>query len=197
MADAVTRAGAIRIGISGWTYPPWRGAFYPKGLPQRCELAHASAAFRSIEINGTFYGMQTPSAFAHWADATPDGFVFAVKGPRFVTHMLRLRHVETPVANFIASGLLRLGAKLGPVLWQLPPTLRFDRALIGDFLALLPHDRTPRLTAGRRGCGRGRRAIRCAMATLPAGRLAGPRGAMCSCISTIPTSGGRPTMHRR
>jgi len=144
-----TRTGAIRIGISGWTYPPWRGAFYPKGLPQRCELAHASATFRSIEINGTFYGMQTPSAFAHWADATPDSFVFAVKGPRFVTHMLRLRNVKTPIANFIASGLLRLGAKLGPVLWQLPPTLRFDSVQIEDFLALLPHDTMAAAALGR------------------------------------------------
>jgi uncharacterized protein YecE (DUF72 family) len=145
-----TRTGSIRIGISGWTYASWRGTFYPPGLPQRCELAHASATFRSIEINGTFYGMQTPSAFAHWADATPDGFMFAVKGPRFVTHMLRLHNVETPVANFIASGLLRLGTKLGPVLWQLPPTLRFDPVQIEDFLALLPHDTTAASALGRR-----------------------------------------------
>jgi uncharacterized protein YecE (DUF72 family) len=150
MADVTIRTGAIRIGISGWTYPPWRGAFYPKGLAQRCELAHASATFRSIEINGTFYGMQTPTAFTQWADATPDDFVFAVKGPRFVTHMLRLRNVATPIANFIASGLLRLGTKLGPILWQLPPTLGFDPVHIEDFLAQLPHDTTAAAALGRR-----------------------------------------------
>jgi uncharacterized protein YecE (DUF72 family) len=134
------RQGDVRIGISGWTYAPWRGAFYPKGLPQKSELAHASAVFRSIEINGTFYGLQTPSAFARWADETPDDFVFAVKAPRFITHMKRLRDASLPLANFLASGVLRLGGKLGPVLWQLPPSLRFDECVLADFLALLPAD---------------------------------------------------------
>ena len=143
------RVGNIRIGISGWTYPPWRGSFYPKGLPQRCELAHASSTFRSIEINGTFYGMQTPRVFGTWADATPEDFVFTVKAPRFITHVRRLRDVATPVANFIASGVLRLGSKLGPILWQLPPTLRFDPEVIEAFLALLPHDTEEAAARGR------------------------------------------------
>lgn len=132
--------GEIRIGISGWTYKPWRGSFYPKGLAQKRELAHAATVFPSIEINGTFYGMQTPDVFARWADETPEDFVFAVKAPRFITHMRRLRDPATPLANFLASGLLRLGPKLGPILWQLPPSLRFEPELIDGFLALLPRD---------------------------------------------------------
>jgi uncharacterized protein YecE (DUF72 family) len=143
------RRGNIRIGISGWTYPPWRGSFYPKGLPRRCELAHASANFPTIEINGTFYGMQTPAAFGTWLDATPDDFIFAVKAPRFITHMRRLRDVAVPIANFMASGILRLGPKLGPILWQLPPTLRFDPELMDAFLTLLPHDTKAAAKCGR------------------------------------------------
>ena len=130
----------IRIGLSGWTYAPWRGHFYPKGLVQKQELAFAGGRFPSLEINGTFYGLQKPQAFARWAEATPDGFVFAVKGSRYITHMLRLRKVETPLSNFLASGVLRLGPKLGPLLWQFPPSFRFDAALIEDFLKLLPKD---------------------------------------------------------
>ena len=136
----MARAGDVRIGISGWTYAPWRGVFYPKGLARRRELQYAAQQFRSIEINGTFYGMQRPDAFAAWASQVPDDFVFAVKGPRFITHMKRLRDPVTPLANFFASGLLRLGAKLGPVLWQFPPSLRFDPKLIEAFLRLLPRD---------------------------------------------------------
>ncbi len=136
----MVRRGEVRIGISGWTYKPWRGSFYPKGLPQKRELAHAASIFPSVEINGTFYGMQTPGVFARWADETPEDFVFAVKAPRFITHVLRLRDPATPLANFLASGLLRLGPKLGPILWQLPPSLRFEPGLIDGFLALLPHD---------------------------------------------------------
>ncbi len=132
--------GRIRIGISGWSYPPWRGRFYPAGLPQRQELAYASQSFPSIEINGTFYGLQKPDAFARWAAETPDDFVFAVKAPRFITHMKRLREPRVPLANFLASGLLRLGAKLGPILWQFPPSFRFDPEPLCEFLALLPHD---------------------------------------------------------
>lgn len=132
--------GEVRVGISGWTYSPWRGHFYPEGVPQRQELAYASRIFSSIEINGTFYGLQKPDAFARWAAETPDDFVFAVKAPRFITHMKRLREPRVPVANFIASGLLRLGPKLGPILWQFPPNFRFDVGRIRDFLALLPHD---------------------------------------------------------
>lgn len=96
--------GTIRIGISGWTYPPWRGDFYPKGLPQKRELAYAAALFPSVEINGTFYGLQTPASFGRWAEDTPQDFAFAVKGPRFLTHILRLRNIETALANFMASG---------------------------------------------------------------------------------------------
>jgi uncharacterized protein YecE (DUF72 family) len=132
--------GTIRIGISGWTYPPWRGDFYPKGLPQRRELAYAAALFSSVEINGTFYGLQTPPTFARWAEATPEDFVFAVKGPRFLSHILRLRDIETPLANFMASGVLRLGRKLGPILWQFPASFRFEPESFGAFLALLPRE---------------------------------------------------------
>src|SRR3954464_2726735 len=117
--------GCIRIGISGWRYGPWRGKFYPKGLRQKDELAFASQQFSSIEINGTFYSLQSPDSFRAWRDTTPEDFVFAVKGPRFITHMKKLKDVETPLANFFASGVLALGAKLGPVLWQLPPSFRF------------------------------------------------------------------------
>ncbi|MYZ47904.1 DUF72 domain-containing protein [Propylenella binzhouense] len=133
-------AGNVRIGISGWTYPPWRGVFYPAGLPQKEELAFAGRTFGSIEINGTFYRLQTPDCFARWAAATPEDFVFSVKGPRFITHAKRLRDAEAPLANFLASGLLRLGPKLGPLLWQLPPDFRFDPLRLEAFLQLLPRD---------------------------------------------------------
>jgi uncharacterized protein YecE (DUF72 family) len=134
------RAGVARIGISGWSYPPWRGDFYPKGLTQKRELAYASRIFPSIEVNGTFYSLQRPESFVHWAEETPDDFVFAIKGSRYVTHIRRLRDVAAPLANFFASGVLRLGAKLGPFLWQLPPNFRFDAERIDSFLHLLPHD---------------------------------------------------------
>jgi uncharacterized protein YecE (DUF72 family) len=143
-------SGEVRIGVSGWTYASWRGVFYPEGLPQRCELAHAASVFSTIEINGTFYGMQTPDAFSNWADSTPNGFVFAVKAPRFITHMKRLRDIRIPLANFMACGLLRLGSKLGPILWQLPPTFRYDRARLATFLSTLPRD-----TNAAAACGRG------------------------------------------
>jgi uncharacterized protein YecE (DUF72 family) len=131
-------AGDVRIGISGWRYPPWRGVFYPKGLAQRRELEYASSRMNSIEINGSFYSLQRPEKYRAWHDQTPDGFVFAVKGGRFITHLKKLRDVETPLANFVASGVLALGPKLGPLLWQLPPNLGYDPERIGDFLALLP-----------------------------------------------------------
>ncbi|ACB94604.1 DUF72 domain-containing protein [Beijerinckia indica] len=136
----MTTRGAVRIGISGWTYAPWRGTFYPKGLPQKQELSYAARHFRSIEINGTFYGLQRPESFARWRNDTPDDFVFAVKASRFITHMRKLRDIEAPLANFIASGLLRLGPKLGPILWQFPSRMTFDADLFQSFLALLPHD---------------------------------------------------------
>lgn len=139
-ALVMSGGGSIRIGVSGWTYAPWRGHFYPKGLPQKRELAFAAGRFPALEINGTFYGLQRPEAFARWAEATPAGFVFAIKGPRFITHIKRLRDIEIPLANFLASGLLRLGPKLGPLLWQFPPNFRFDPPLVEAFLALLPKD---------------------------------------------------------
>ncbi len=130
----------IRIGISGWRYAPWRGGFYPKGLVQAQELAYASRQLPAIELNGSFYALQRPTSYVQWAADTPDGFVFTVKAPRYITHLLRLRDARAAVANFFASGLFALGPKLGPVLWQLPPSLAFDAELLDTFLAQLPHD---------------------------------------------------------
>jgi uncharacterized protein YecE (DUF72 family) len=132
--------GQVRIGISGWTYKPWRGVFYPVGLPHKKELAYAASLFPSIEINGTFYSLQRPSSFATWDAQTPPNFVFAIKGSRYITHMLRLRGVEQALANFFASGLLSLGPKLGPILWQFPPNFQFKPDLLEEFFALLPRD---------------------------------------------------------
>ena len=132
--------GAIRIGISGWTYPPWRGKFYPEKLPHKKELSYAASVFGSIEINGTFYSLQLPETFAKWAAATPDDFVFSLKGSRFITHVQRLKEVRAPLANFFASGLLRLGPKLGPFLWQFPPNFTFNAKRIETFFKLLPRD---------------------------------------------------------
>src|SRR5690349_12562977 len=131
-------AGDVRIGISGWTYPPWRGVFYPRGLRQKDELAYAAERMTSIEINGSFYSLQRPESYVSWRDRTPGSFVFAVKGGRFITHMKRLDDVRAPLANFFASGPLALGEKLGPVLWQLPPTLGLERDLLERFFDLLP-----------------------------------------------------------
>jgi uncharacterized protein YecE (DUF72 family) len=136
----VTRSGKIRIGISGWRYEPWRGAFYPEKLPQKSELAFASSKLNSIEINGTFYSLQRPSSFARWSAETPEDFVFSVKGPRFITHIRRLREVEGPLANFMASGVLLLGKKLGPFLWQLPPNFKYQPDLLTTFFQQLPMD---------------------------------------------------------
>ncbi|MEC3890480.1 DUF72 domain-containing protein [Xanthomonas campestris] len=141
---------SIRIGISGWRYARWRGTFYPTGLAQRRELAYAGRCFPSVEINGSFYSLQRPESYQSWHDETPDDFVFAVKGPRFVTHMKRLRDCEQALANFFASGVLRLGPKLGPILWQLPPTLRFDDAVLDAFLSALPRDTEAALALARK-----------------------------------------------
>ncbi|KHL59150.1 DUF72 domain-containing protein [Xanthomonas cannabis] len=141
---------AIRIGISGWRYPRWRGTFYPNGLAQRRELEYAARCFPSVEINGSFYSLQRPDSFQAWHDETPDDFVFSVKGPRFITHMKRLRDCEQALANFFASGVLRLGPKLGPILWQLPPTLHFDARLLDGFLASLPRDSEAALALARK-----------------------------------------------
>ena len=129
----------MRVGISGWTYPPWRGTFYPAGLAHRRELAYAAERLNSIEVNGTFYALQRPASFLAWAAETPADFVFSIKAGRFITHMKKLRDVDTAVANFLGCGVLALGAKLGPILWQLPPPLAFDADRIASFLRLLPH----------------------------------------------------------
>jgi len=129
-----------RIGISGWRYDPWRGTFYPKDLPQRAELEYASSHLPVIEINGSFYSLQRPESYASWYADTPADFMFTVKGPRYITHIRRLRDVATPVANFLASGLFNLKEKLGPILWQFAPNFKFDPERFETFLKLLPHD---------------------------------------------------------
>lgn len=135
-------AGRIRIGVSGWRYTPWRGNFYPAGLAQARELQFAARTFNSIELNGSFYSLQRPSSYACWARETPPGFVFAVKGGRYITHMLKLRNVRPALANFFASGLLELGDKLGPILWQFPPRMKFNPDLFEEFFSLLPRTAT-------------------------------------------------------
>ncbi len=130
--------GRVRVGISGWRYAGWRGDFYPSGLPQRAELAYVAERMDTVEINGSFYSLQRPSSYQAWVAQTPADFVFAVKGGRFITHMKKLRGVEEPLATFFASGVLALGPKLGPLLWQLPPTLGFDADRLAAFFALLP-----------------------------------------------------------
>ncbi|WP_040779402.1 DUF72 domain-containing protein [Nocardia pneumoniae] len=130
--------GQIRIGTSGWVYPPWRGTFYPAGVRHKRELAYLAERLDSVEINGSFYSLQRPSSYRDWAEQTPDEFVFAVKGSRFITHMKRLRDGDEPLANFLASGPLALGPKLGPMLWQLPPTFPFDADVLDAFLSRLP-----------------------------------------------------------
>ena len=138
---------SIRIGISGWRYPGWRGVFYPPGLPQRRELEFAAQLFPSVEINGTFYSLQRPAYFRAWAESTPPDFLFALKGGRFITHMRKLLNVETAVANFFASGVLALGPKLGPILWQFAPANALRRPFRPTLRSLLqappPHHRAP------------------------------------------------------
>ena len=131
-------SGAIRIGIGGWVYPPWRGSFYPKGLRQAEELAYASRHVTAIEINGTFYRTQTPASFKKWHDETPEGFVFSLKGPRFLTYRGELASAAPYMQRFFDSGFLELGPKLGPILWQFMPTTEFDAADFAAFLDLLP-----------------------------------------------------------
>jgi len=134
-------SGNIRIGIGGWVYPPWRGAFYPEGHRQYEELGHASRQVTAIEINGTFYRTQTPASFRKWRDETPDGFVFSLKGPRFLTHRRELGSAAPFMERFLDSGFLELGDKLGPILWQFAPTTQFDPADFAAFLDLLPAER--------------------------------------------------------
>ncbi|HWI14845.1 MAG TPA: DUF72 domain-containing protein [Burkholderiales bacterium] len=134
----MSRAGRIRVGIGGWTYAPWRKSFYPPGLAHARELHHASRQLTAIEINSTFYRTQSASTFAKWRDETPDDFVFAVKAPRYATHRTVLADARAAIERFMASGVLDLGAKLGPILWQFAPTKRFDAADFERFLELLP-----------------------------------------------------------
>ncbi|MDY6947595.1 MAG: DUF72 domain-containing protein [Pseudomonadota bacterium] len=155
----------VRIGISGWRYTPWRGVFYPEQLPQRLELHHASRVLPTIEINGSFYSLQYPASYQRWHDDTPADFVFAVKGPRFITHMKKLRDVEAPLANFFASGLFNLHGKLGPILWQFPPTFRYDPARLAKFFELLPGDTQAALKLARRRDARMRGRARLAIDT--------------------------------
>jgi uncharacterized protein YecE (DUF72 family) len=143
-------APRIRIGVSGWRYAPWRGSFYPKGLPQSTELGYAAKLFEAIEINGSFYSLQRPESYQAWFEQTPPGFVFAVKGPRYITHMKRLNDVKKAAANFFASGIFNLRGKLGPILWQFPPNFvyRYDR--MAAFLELLPRDTAAAAALARR-----------------------------------------------
>jgi len=135
-----TATGAIRVGIGGWTYEPWRGTFYPDKLPQKRELEYASRQLTSIEINGTFYGAQKPETFAKWRDETPDGFVFSLKAPRFATNRTVLADAGRTIARFFAGGVMELKDKLGPINWQLLPTTKFDPPDFEAFLKLLPKE---------------------------------------------------------
>jgi uncharacterized protein YecE (DUF72 family) len=130
--------GKIRVGVGGWTFEPWRGVFYPKGLPHARELEYASQRLTSIEINGTFYRTQTPATFAKWRDGTPEGFVFSVKGVRYAVNRSVLAEAGDSIKRFLDSGVTELGSRLGPILWQFAATKKFDEADFGKFLELLP-----------------------------------------------------------
>src|SRR4051812_22257862 len=132
------KAGQIFVGVGGWNFAPWRGTYYPKGLTQAQELHYSSRQLTSIEINSTFYGLQKPATFKKWRDDTPDGFVFSVKAPRFVTNRGDLTSAGPSIQRFLDSGVLELGDKLGPINWQLAPNKKFDANELGGFLALLP-----------------------------------------------------------
>lgn len=138
------RTGSARmtvlVGTSGWSYPEWRGTHYPAGLPQRQQLPHLAGRLRTVELNASFYAAQRLTSYLSWHDRTPHDFVFAVKGPRLITHLRRLREPAEPLARFLGSGVLALGNKLGPILWQLPPALPFDPTLVANFLDLPPED---------------------------------------------------------
>lgn len=135
---ATPQSGRVRIGVSGWRYARWRGDFYPRELPQRRELEYIGTHFPTVEINGSFYSLQRPDSYRRWRAEVPEDFCFAVKGSRYVSHMLRLRNVEQALANFFASGLLALGSQLGPILWQLPERQKFDPVVLESFLRSLP-----------------------------------------------------------
>ncbi len=138
MVTSMKERATIRVGVGGWVFAPWRGRFYPPGLPQSRELEYASRHLTAIEINGTFYGSQKPASFRRWRDETPEDFMFSLKGPRFATHRRELSGAGDSIERFFTSGVLELGAKLGPVLWQFPGTKRFEPEDFGAFLALLP-----------------------------------------------------------
>jgi uncharacterized protein YecE (DUF72 family) len=138
MRERKAAGGTIRVGIGGWTYEPWRGTFYPEGLPQKRELEHASRQLTSIEINGTYYGSQKPASYARWRDETPDDFVFSLKAPRFAMNRTVLAGAAGTIARFFSSGLTELKEKLGPINWQFLPTKNFDPADFEAFLKLLP-----------------------------------------------------------
>jgi len=131
-------AALVRVGVGGWTYEPWRGTFYPDGLPAKRELEHASRRLTAIEVNGTFYRTQSAASFAKWRDETPDDFIFTLKGHRAAVNKAKLAEAGETVAWFVSSGIAELGPKLGPILWQLAPFKRFDPDEIGAFFALLP-----------------------------------------------------------
>jgi uncharacterized protein YecE (DUF72 family) len=138
VTKSVTKSGHIYLGVGGWNFAPWRGVFYPKGLPQAQELSYAGSHLTSIEINSTFYGSQKPASFRKWAGSVPDGFVFSVKGPRFTTNRRVLAEAGDSIKRFLDSGVLELKDRLGPILWQFAPTKKFDAADFGKFLELLP-----------------------------------------------------------
>ena len=140
----------IRVGISGWRYEPWRGVFYPHGLAQRRELEHCAMNFSTVEINGSFYSLQRPEYYEAWYRETPPGFLFAVKGSRYITHLLRLNNVDKPLANFYASGVLALKDKLGPFLWQFPEMFHFKPERLEPFFRLLPRTTKEALSLARR-----------------------------------------------
>lgn len=129
----------IRVGVSGWTFEGWRGSFYPEALPRKDELKYMTHTLNSLEINGTFYALQKPETFREWYRAAPADFRFAIKAPRYMTHVRRLKEIERPLANFLASGLLALGEKLGPILWQFPPNVTLKDERFARFLKMLPH----------------------------------------------------------
>ena len=140
----------VRIGISGWRYKPWRGVFYPEGLAQRRELEFCGQHFSTVEINGSFYSLQRPEYYEAWYRDTPPEFLFAVKGSRYITHMLRLTRIERPLANFFASGILNLRGKLGPFLWQFPEMFRYKRERLEPFFEILPRTTREALSLARR-----------------------------------------------
>ena len=150
LKNQMPASGDIRIGISGWRYKGWRGTFYPPGLAQRRELEFASQRLNSIELNGSFYSLQRPESFQRWYQETPPDFVFSIKGTRFITHMLKLRNVETPLANFFAQGVLRLKEKLGPILWQFPAIFKWDPSRLDAFFSILPRSHKEAARLARR-----------------------------------------------